>query len=145
MGYTHYWRQGQDFNQEGWAAICDATHKLIVALPATVKIAVEYDEPEGLPVVDGSEIRFNGIGDLGHETFLLERAARGFQFCKTARKPYDVLVCAVLMVAGTVAPDALSISSDGGEENWSAGLSLVKRTIDPEMQLPQSLQESLAA
>jgi hypothetical protein len=57
-------------------------------------------------------IFLNGIGSDGHETFALappnptpdgysgwwlgDTASGGNGFCKTARKPYDIIVCAVL-------------------------------------------------
>jgi hypothetical protein len=41
---------------------------------------------------------FNGVGDLAHETFVIEKKGSD-DFCKTARKPYDLLVVACLIAA----------------------------------------------
>lgn len=79
------------------------------------------------------------VDDLGHETFILRRtpAAQagdaaypyGFAFTKTARKPYDLLVAAVLIVCHAIAPDALAISSDGDPSEWEPALRLVTRVF----------------
>ena len=37
-------------------------------------------------------------------------------FCKTEYRPYDAVVVSILHVARTVAPDAITVSSDGGPE-----------------------------
>ncbi len=80
---------------------------------------------EGRPVVDNSDIVFNGDASKGedHETFLLSKVNSGFQFCKTARKPYDRYVKAVLLVAQHFAPGALDVSCDGDSEPdcWTEG------------------------
>lgn len=76
--------------------------------------------------------------DLGHETFLLEKTPQrdplwddpnrpfGYRGTKTARKPYDLLVCAALIVCQAVAPGALAISSDGDVTDWWPALSFVR-------------------
>ncbi len=48
---------------------------------------------------------------------MLERVpSDDFAFCKTARKPYDPVVVSILVAARDIAPDAIRISSDGGDE-----------------------------
>ena len=61
---------------------------------------------------------FNGKGDNAHEPFIFPGES-GFNFCKTAYKPYDTVVVACLFVARDYfAPDQLEIASDGeAEEN----------------------------
>lgn len=68
-------------------------------------------------------IRFNGMGENGHETFLFKLDSEKFNFCKTARKPYDLPVCKILLVLKHYMPN-LELSSDGFSEggyeecNW---------------------------
>ncbi len=50
-----------------------------------------------------------------------------FNFCKTARKPYDEIVTAILAVVDKLAPGALEIGSDGDESDWEEGLALAKK------------------
>ena len=65
--------------------------------------------------------------DLDHETFLLTRKDSGnFNFCKTARKPYDLMVCAVLFLAKYHLKDKIKISSDGDMEDWKPAIEFVE-------------------
>lgn len=136
MGYTHYWRQRADIPAEKWAAICADVRALIERLPDGVSVAAEFDSNEPALVTD-DEIRFNGIGDNGHETFVLSRVKPngGFEFCKTAQKPYDVLVCAVLIVAAShKAP--MRISSDGEPADWESARALVAAVLGKSLAVP---------
>jgi hypothetical protein len=116
MGYTHYWRQSADFTPDQWSAICKDTRK-IIAYCAKQEIALQYEYDDTRPaVVKKSEIRFNGAGDDGHETFYIpfspSPADKEFNFCKTAQKPYDLAVCLCLLRMKHHCPD-FSFSSDG--------------------------------
>jgi hypothetical protein len=130
MGYTHYWYQKRDATPAEWIAILDAA-RAIISESGDVKLAREYDDPDEAPPLSVDEIRFNGVGENGHETFLLERFKQApripvpdgstFAFCKTAHKPYDVVVCAILLMANYHAPDVWRISSDGDADAWMPG------------------------
>jgi hypothetical protein len=102
MGYTHYWTVKRAFTDNEWERIADS-FALLVA---------NTDVPLHPCTADAEHILFNG----GCETFLLERSAVEFAFCKTRQLPYDAIVVAVLSVARTVAPDAVELDSDGGVE-----------------------------
>ena len=55
---------------------------------------------------------------LAHETYSLTREYKeNFAFCKTARKPYDLMVQACLILYKYFFP-YVTISSDGDEEDW---------------------------
>ncbi|KAH8742958.1 hypothetical protein F5883DRAFT_623665 [Diaporthe sp. PMI_573] len=74
---------------------------------------------------DGIEL--NGLGDDGCEPFQFTYDDSEGE-CKTDRKPYDIVVCAVLLRAKYLAPDAVEVSSDGDWDDWSeaaATLSLI--------------------
>lgn len=133
MGYTHYHPQGRDFTAAEWQRLTDAATKIVAEFGQGVTaapLAWEYDEPTKPPQIDGDVIRFNGVGEDGHETFLLTRIREPyFTFCKTARKPYDVVVVAILIAADAIAPGALAIGSDGDADDWQAGLTLASRAI----------------
>jgi hypothetical protein len=46
-------------------------------------------------------------------------SGESFDFCKTARKPYDLAVCLVYMILKRHAPKSVKISSDGDwEQEW---------------------------
>ncbi len=111
MGYTHYW--------EGEAPIAKALPIIekIVAQGARQGIPLAGWDGEGEPVITAEEIRFNGVGDDAHETFAIVAGETGFAFCKTARKPYDAIVVAILIALSEVeGPSTFSWSSDGDGE-----------------------------
>jgi hypothetical protein len=77
---------------------------------------------EGTPVFNETEIWFNGDGaeGLDHETFKIHWCKDKDDFCKTARKPYDLVVCFALLTFAEILPEAFSFSSDGSmeDEEW---------------------------
>ena len=75
----------------------------------------EYDEPNQPPQVDGEVVRFNGRDEDGHETFMIERTGTSWEFCKTARKPYDVYVVACLILLHHYNPEFVWSSDGEGE------------------------------
>jgi hypothetical protein len=132
MGYTHYFENKQDCPPEDWAKITDAFKRLqATAIINNDPLLIQKEcDRAAAPSVNDLEIRFNGIEDDGHETFMLLRKKKRFNFCKTARKPYDRVVVAVLCLANHFAPDVWDIGSDGNAEDWEAGLALA-RTVEP--------------
>lgn len=136
MGYTHYWRQRKSITDEQWNAIVRDFVKLYGALPPHTDTAGAYHSDQPLMVernITDDRISFNGTGpegtDLGHEDFWLEKQPGEFSFCKTARKPYDLLVCATLIVVDAMAPGALEITSDGEPAEWMPALDFVTSVL----------------
>jgi len=78
---------------------------------------------EGNPVIQETELWFNGDGDKGldHETFSIHwRKPANFDFCKTARKPYDIMVgLSLLILQKYLGQKVLTFSSDGDDEDWA--------------------------
>ena len=152
MGYTHYWRQLRDFTDTEWQELMRLT-KLITASSGRDIILSEFN-------INNEEIRFNGYGEEGHETFLITKKKRAkadyeeqeaydrqgaFEFCKTAHKPYDKYVVAVLCALYNMEVKdwplgdgkIMSISSDGNTEDWTEGLfHAVRSTRTEEMYCP---------
>lgn len=113
MGYTTYFK-GLIFNDVSWEKLRKDVRKLLKNLPEGLKVQREYDN-DSRPLIGKDAIVFNGVGDDGHETFWLDKNETAFSFCKTARKPYDLVVCCVLMLASIHATSG-EISSDGINE-----------------------------
>ena len=115
MGYTHYWSNARDLTDSEWDAIKAAASRIINTARNCyfITLAREFDDASNKPEITDEYIRFNGVGDDGHETFYLSREATDFQFCKTARKDYDAPAAAILIAAKVYAPDAFSWRSDG--------------------------------
>lgn len=127
MGYTHYWRNENNNPSEDIRKKIGLTLKtlyqnrdsLFVESPSV--LVEEYDLPNSEPIFDENEIRFNGLSEMGHETFLIDwNALNDFEFCKTNRKPYDFWVISTLLIIKSEAPEALQISSDGDYEEWNS-------------------------
>ena len=178
MGYTHYWRQLRDFTDTEWQELTRLT-KLITAdglgvlahHPDAINGDEYYGEKEDdVFTIDSEQIRFNGIGKDGHETFLITKKKRDlydyekqdsiqdaymhhksgggvFNFCKTAHKPYDKYVVAVLCAlynlsdappqSNRSAHPMSEITSDGNTEDWTEGLfHAVRSTRQEEMYCP---------
>ncbi len=71
-------------------------------------------------------------GDCSHETMAFPRIMKlekwqepknglYFEFCKTAFKPYDLAVIALLIIAKHYLKEKIKVSSDGTDEQWFDG------------------------
>lgn len=62
-----------------------------------------------------------GLGSGSYETMCIERCPSEddkFSFCKTAFRPYDLVVTAVLIAAKEHFGENIEVSSDGDDSNW---------------------------
>lgn len=146
MGYTHYWYQpvGKPIPPSIWARIVKDVRKVLKV--CKTPLLAEYDEPGTKPQITKDVIRFNGVDQDGHETFFFERSPEQathragepevFNFCKTARKPYDAAVCACLIVINEHAGDLVRVSSDGDAPEWLPGLELACNATGAELSIP---------
>ena len=133
MGYTHYWTMKRMARPAEWARLVKSVrHVLSTALLTQNFPALQYDEDINEPVeITDKTIRFNGVGNDGHETFLFSRDSPGFNFCKTNEKPYDLAVCIVLLLVNTHCPDAWKIESDGTQDDWEAAMKWLEDNAIP--------------
>lgn len=123
MGYTHYFEQHEPFSQNEWEKIAMDTMKAIEYCEHKgIQLAFEDNIPEQAEVSD-TQIRFNGVGNGGYETFILKKntyTKDQFNFCKTARQPYDLAVGLVLLISKKHAPNSIRVSSDGDwDSDWN--------------------------
>lgn len=85
-------------------------------------------------ICDNEHLIFNGLDGDSHETFDFSRTkdtwllrspeSPDFSFCKTARKPYDKVIVAILKLADHCF-EGFSWSSDGGEDEHKEGTILL--------------------
>ena len=136
MGYTHYWTFNK--GKRGTTAEIEAAYQQ--AMLDCAKVVKYYYEKEGgisgytahtKPGTYGG-LNFNGKGEAGCEPFTMrehynqnDRAG----FCKTARKPYDILVTACLTVLAYRLGDAISVYSDGDSSDWYDGVNLAQTVL----------------
>jgi len=97
--------------------------------------------------INGDAEGFSEDGrDLAHETFYWagipthpkhrEGEPEFFSFCKTAYKPYDAVVTAILIRAKHIYGSCVSISSDGNWQDWQAGRELYERVLSEVAECP---------
>lgn len=161
MGYTHYWTQTRDFNEVEMRDICSAIRRIIktaqkrevpcyggINSEDTVVPTICGFDGTGAPTLNKDEISFNGQGpDFDHETFYFKAKREtpypggtlGGAFCKTARKPYDVVVTACLTFLQ--ADYGFEVSSDGVMEDWDAGVRLAEEALGRAFANPMIVEE----
>jgi hypothetical protein len=122
MGYSHYFTLKKPIPPADWAKIKTIAGK-ILAKAAADGIQIEDES-------DGTDVTFNGVGKDAHETFYLDPNHLGFYFCKTANKPYDVVVTAILAAIHTETKgEFYDIRSDGDAKDWLDGIALADEAL----------------
>jgi hypothetical protein len=135
MGYTHYWYhtpQPKPAHDKQWNSMLRLANDLFNHHP------LAGADGTGGAEATPEHIVFNGVGDdKRHETFWFSRDPdqdlaqrrkertgedRSFRFCKTARKPYDL--CVVAMLARAERLDLIRIESDGSPAELKDGRKL---------------------
>jgi hypothetical protein len=167
MGYTHYWTFKQP--KRGAAAKTEAAYQL--AIKACQTLIRGYNaELKQLNAAHEARLsgftahtkigqygglKFNGTGELSHEDFSAREHFKqnlesrpysvqdGFNFCKTARKPYDKVVVACLIVLKHYLGAQIEVSSDGESSDWVAGLQLAQRLLKlKRLKVPDTITKS---
>jgi hypothetical protein len=128
MGYTHY---GTD-SGTGASLPAEAVHHIHTITEHAYHAGLiqrEHDDPRP-PLVTVQQVRFNGVGDGGHQTFRFRTAPEdAFACCKTAHRPYDAVVMRVLLVLGYYR-EGLVIRSDGAfSAEWAGALAWPGREV----------------
>jgi hypothetical protein len=122
MGYTHYWTLENGIEQADWNKFLEGARQII-----------ETAKDAGIPLQDdsaGAAIFINGVGANAHESFVITSEDVGFNFCKTAQKPYDAVVTAILILLKKELGDSIKITSDGTWDDWEGGRLLFETVFD---------------
>lgn len=156
MGYTHYWsfvktKKESKKNEASYQKAIRACNKIIQGYNKAVKEQdpKHYARLSGYSAYtsDYGGLQVNGAGDYSHEEFLMREHfnQNGSDFCKTANKPYDVVVVACLIVLKHYLGNAFNVSSDGQRPDWVDGLDLAtKYTKIKTLKIPASIQSRLS-
>jgi hypothetical protein len=126
MGYTHYWRLSSKPTRRDWAKFIGLAEEAVRL--TGIPVAFEYDQPSVPAEFSSSRVWFNGIGDGGAETFVLENKPDE-SFCKTYRREYDTAVVACLFLAKRCLT-GFEWSSDGELPDFLAGLAVADNVLD---------------
>lgn len=153
MGYTHYWNfknrvapkdieGGQEKFKNAVALFkeCLAECNEKTRYPNWGDNRFEKEVPMvlaggngyGYPIITDTEVIFNGEhkNDNSHESFLICVDRGGWDFCKTARKPYDTAVCLALLCFKKAFGEDFSYTSDGGETEWEWAKSVFRKVTE---------------
>lgn len=141
MGYTHYWKVQEDITADEWDKITYLFTS--VRLECSNRgIVLANAHGESVPTVTEDEIVFNGSrkDDGDYETCRFQRMPSR-EFCKTQYRPYDLAVCAMLIIMRGVAGEKFSFASDGFgisaidgqyyiEADWAEAVAFVRSILD---------------
>ncbi len=161
MGFTHYWRRPATLHNATFETWVEDVKCLLLNLPKHSSSAGGYYSADpvaicgplgtGKPKLTKALVSLNGDAsrELDHETFYVPRVMKPeewqkpdqdnlwFSFTKTARKPYDLIVAAALLVLKARFGDAIKVSSDGDSEDWAPAVELFKQTF-PLLEVPDN-------
>jgi hypothetical protein len=154
MGYTHYWYKNFAISSN----IFNQKYRELVPVAARI---VELARATGIRLegeVTPSDIYLNGVGCSSHETFVWlpghstsnlnmvwktgehAKFEKGvFAFCKTACKPYDTVVVAILCAVKSIyGGELVHISSDGDMDGneWAKGRELYADAVNSTLAQP---------
>jgi len=148
MGYTHYFQKVGTTRDDALRFEMFANGARTI-----IEYATKYDN---IQIADGmgdeldkweitnEMIRFNGYGADAHETFYWNINESGFNFCKTARKPYDAVITACLIHLKECYGSAVNIGSDGYWSEWSDGARLYRNALGLTAENPMATEEVTA-
>lgn len=120
MGYTHYWKFKQNPKDiKGGDKKFKKAVELFKKCISIHPFALAGGDGTGEPIIKNNELCFNGVDDDSYETcyFALDNKGYDFDFCKTARKPYDGAVCLAILCFKKAFGKDFSYSSDGDSED----------------------------
>lgn len=122
MGYTRYWNRTDKLITE--AFVLGVLEIIGESEAMGIRIRDAWGENE--PIVKKDYIALNGNSEhnLDHESCAFDNERTGFDFCKTARKPYDYTVQRVLALA-----EALGIVTDVRDDGYN-GIRTDKEYLD---------------
>lgn len=143
MGYTHYFKQSKPASDEQWQAFQKDAKVVIEHAQKNLGIVLISNDDNGV-IINNERINLNGDSDnnLDHETFFLSQNYSAFNFCKTALKPYDTVVCSLLLLANEHMPNQHEISSDGGFDEWQRSMEINAKIFGYAFKLPERVESS---
>ncbi len=136
IGYTHHWHRETELNKAKFSKASKDCKKICKSLSKNgLSLVFEDDSPKE-PIFTDSLVRFNGVEDEGCETFYIQREftsqnpqfdrkGRAYAYCKTSEKPYDIAVCACLIIFRHWFPD-MKVSSEGNISDWEPAIKAVR-------------------
>ena len=140
MGYTHAWILKDTTQDLKVPQIAQDIRSIVSA--SEMNIVNRWMQPHTEPEITDSNICFNGVPGDGYEPFFYPpnpewqtQTKEVFDFCKTQKLPYDVVVCAALLAIKHHLDDQVTVSSNGKFTNpeWQAAYHLYRRSLRREL------------
>lgn len=136
MGYTHYWSlKDSTLSQKNFDKVLKDIQKIEKHFAKDNLLFSGNGEGKGI-YYDGGLMGgkfechgfyMNGDASKGddHETFNFNVGENEWNFCKTARKPYDIAVCMILLsLKYHVRSTNVSSDGDGEQDEWGQAFDL---------------------
>ncbi len=141
MGYTHYWRSTSVAPSDEQIARAFQDLRIIVDAQQAL-LANNLGKPGTKPEISSahSAVAFNGVEPNDFETFTIALAHSLHGFCKTGRRPYDVVVVACLCALSDRLGPAIHVTSDGYSHEWEDGRQLAAHTLGRSIRVPTSVR-----
>lgn len=129
MGYTRFWETTKNrYNSK----TIDVVRNIIQTAKDDFDITIRSGDGSDEPIINEQFISINGDGynDLDHESFvIINGEADGLNFCKTARKPYDIVINAILQYLNNEGI-VNNVRSDGSNMEKHAKI-LLEKALSP--------------
>ncbi len=161
-GFVHAWTLPAAIGEDAWSSLHADLITVLRAASAQLERSRSADDlavlrgPGGLGrlVIEPGAVAFNGNAFLGQagDDFSIERVAprgiiarvgsfgtrRTVRRCDTRGQPYDLAVCALLLVTMRHLADVARVGTSGSlRGGWGAAAALVRETLGPCGQLMQ--------
>jgi len=125
MGYTHHWIQTSMPDDAAWKVIREDVLSIIRA--SDVPVIGYTGTADSLPGPADGAIHFDGVGADALETFRMTQGGIEHGFCKTAERPYDVIVAAIMCYLASIT-DFYEVNGFD-EDDYAAGLALARKAL----------------
>ena len=139
MGFTHYWDMTRDISERNFKKLTKDMKAIEAYIKENKSISnnaeCAWDEQVTLHHPNGENegvlyysntFGFNGDAKIhaDHESMHINLGANdSWTFCKTARKPYDLAVCLIL-ISLKYHIRSTRVTSDGGNDDWQHSFEL---------------------
>lgn len=126
--YTHYWTYNKSYNDEKQFAKAVEEIKRLLAAKELKDIPLCGRADDEAAILQEDQVFLNGVGDDGHEDFCVYVDEPKWDFCKTARKPYDLVVM-LCLIAFANNLSSFTFRSDGCVWEWLPAIKLYEAQI----------------
>lgn len=167
MGYAHYWTRKGSFTDQEWRTITAAFGLIVEAAihrgsclsvrdgGSRISTHGRLRQAWHIKNASGPVLAINGVDAQRHETFQITKDVTPIEpwmaeniyaqeSCKTSRKPYDLVVTAMLSWLEHHFPDHIEVFSDGALDEWREGIDLARQVTGAEVTGPSRLVFSAA-